>query len=171
MPKDFGTKALTWTIVANGEKQSIPFTLNKGYPIAPYKELGMGNAPPVLAFAQGGAKFTGPPVGIAATYTGRVNEPLTLNVWVEDPKAPAKAGRGRGRGGPPPVATVSLHKFRGPGEVTFDKAASAGHQAGRDGLDRGRLSTPRANTSCACRPTTSRARAAPASSAAGPMRT
>ena len=63
VPKDFGTKAVTWTIVANGEAQSIPFTLNKGYPISPYKELGMGNQPPVLAFSQGGAKVTGPPVG------------------------------------------------------------------------------------------------------------
>ena len=53
VPKDFGTKAITWTIVANGETQSIPFTLNKGYPISPYKELGMGNQPPVLAFTGG----------------------------------------------------------------------------------------------------------------------
>ena len=52
VPKDFGNKAITWTIVANGETQSIPFTLNKGYPITPYKELGMGNQPPVLWFAQ-----------------------------------------------------------------------------------------------------------------------
>ena len=37
--------------------------LNKGYPITPFKELGMGNQPPVLAFSEGGAKFTGPPVG------------------------------------------------------------------------------------------------------------
>jgi len=43
VPKDFGNKAVTWTIVSNGETQSIPFTLNKGYPISPLKELGMGN--------------------------------------------------------------------------------------------------------------------------------
>ena len=28
VPKDFGNKAITWTIVANGEAQSVPFTLN-----------------------------------------------------------------------------------------------------------------------------------------------
>lgn len=122
VPKDFGTKALTWTIVSNGETQSIPFTLNKGYPIAPFKELGMGNAPPVLTFSQGGDKFTGPPVGVAASYTGKVKEPLTLSVWVEDPKSPNESSPARGRGGPPPVATISMHKFRGPGDVTFDKA-------------------------------------------------
>ena len=118
VPKDFGTRTLTWTIVSNGETQSIPFTLNKGYPISPFKELGMGNQPPVLSFAQDGPKFTGPPVGTAATLTGTVGQPMTLNVWVEDPK-PAQGERGRG---PSSVASVSLHKHRGPGIVTFDKA-------------------------------------------------
>jgi hypothetical protein len=125
VPKDFGTKALRWTIVSHGEEQSIPLTLNKGYPISPYKELGMGNQPPVLAFSQGGAKVTGPPIGIAATLTGAVDQPLPISVWVEDPKATstgeAPAGGGRGFGLTPSVATVSLHKFRGPGKVTFEK--------------------------------------------------
>src|SRR6266851_5570579 len=74
VPKDFGNKVITWTIVANGESQSIPFTLNKGYPISPYKELGMGNQPPVLAFSQDGAKVTGPPTAVSASVTGTVNK-------------------------------------------------------------------------------------------------
>jgi hypothetical protein len=123
VPKDFGSKVVTWTIVSNGEAQSVPFTLNKGYPVSPYKELGMGNQPPVLAFTQGGAKVTGPPVGVSASFTGTVSQPVAISVWVEDPKAPGEAE-------PPPalfgpvakVATVSFHKFRGPGKVTFDKA-------------------------------------------------
>ena len=117
VPKDFGTKALTWTIVANGEKQSIPLSLNKGYPIAPFKELGMGNAPPVLSFADGGPKFTGPPAGVAATLTGTVGQPVALKVWAEDPKPE----QGEGGRGPSTVASISLHKFRGPGAVTFEK--------------------------------------------------
>lgn len=122
VPKDFGTKAITWTIVANGETQSVPFTLNKGYPISPFKELGMGNQPPVLAFSQGGTKVTGPPTAISATLTGTVGTPVPINVWVEDPKAPGDAESAAARGGPPSVATISFHKFRGPGAVTFDKA-------------------------------------------------
>ena len=99
VPKDFGTKTLTWTIVANGEAQSIPLTLNKGYPISPYEELGMHNKPPVLAFSEGGAKVTGPPTAVAATLTGTVNQPVEISVWVEDPKAPTEgAGFGGGRG-------------------------------------------------------------------------
>lgn len=122
VPKDFGAKAITWTIAANGEAQSIPFTLNKGYPISPFKELGMGNQPPVLAFSPNGTKVTGPPTAVSATYTGAVNQPITMSVWVEDPKAPGDAESAALRGGPPSVATVSFHKFRGPGKVAFDKA-------------------------------------------------
>jgi hypothetical protein len=123
VPKDFGTKVLTWTIVANGETQSIPFTLNKGYPISPFKELGMGNQPPVLAFSQGGAKVTGPPTGVSTSLTGTVNQPVAINVWGEDPKVPGgeSAGGLFGRGSSNFVASISLHKFRGPGKVTFDK--------------------------------------------------
>src|SRR5205814_5398463 len=109
------------TIVSNGETQSIPMTLNKGYPISPFKDLGMGNQPPVLAFSQGGAKVTGPPTGVSASFTGTVNQPVAISVWVEDPKAPGDAEAAAGRG-PSSVATVSFHEFRGPGKVTFDKA-------------------------------------------------
>lgn len=120
VPKDFGTKALRWTIVANGEEQSIPITLHKGYPISPYKELGMGNQPPVLAFSAAGAKVTGPPLGVSASLTGAVDQPVAISVWVEDPKVAGETGRG-GFFGSTSVATISLHKFRGPGKVTFEK--------------------------------------------------
>ena len=118
VPKDFGKKAITWTIVANGEVQSIPLTLNPGYPVTPYKELGMGNQPPSLAFSQGGPKVLGPPTAVAATLTGKVGQPVPLQVWVEDAKAPA--GEETGRAPAAKVATVSFHKFRGPGAVTFE---------------------------------------------------
>src|SRR4051812_27275186 len=112
VPKDFGKKSITWTITANGDSQSIPFSLNTSYTIAPFKEIGMGNAPPVLSFSQGGPKFTGPPVAVSATLTGKAKTPVAINLWVEDPKGKDEEGGGRGRG-TPSVATVSLHKFRG----------------------------------------------------------
>jgi hypothetical protein len=124
VPKDFGTKKMTWTVTANGETQSVPFALNKAYNIAPYKEIGMGNAPPVFAFSQGGPKFTGPPTATATTLTGKVGTPVPITMWVEDPKGKGQgeeAAGGRGRG-PASIAQVSLHKFRGPGDVTFDRA-------------------------------------------------
>jgi hypothetical protein len=120
VPKDFGKQKITWTLVANGEVQSIPFTLNAGYPITPYHELGMGNRPPVLSFSQGGSKVTGPPTTVAATLAGKSGQPTPIQIWVEDPKPEYKGESGRSRGGSS-VAMVSLHKYRGPGTVTFDR--------------------------------------------------
>lgn len=119
VPKDFGKKTVTWTITANGETQSIPFALNGSYNVAPFKEIGMLNEPPKIAFTQGGPKFAGPPMAIAATLTGKAKTPVALTMWVEDPKGRATEG-GRGRGSAS-IANVSLHKYRGPGTVTFDK--------------------------------------------------
>ena len=128
VPKDFGSKIIRWSITANGETQSIPLTLNPGYPITPFKELGMGNRPPVLTFSQGGAKFTGPPVGIATTLNGAVQQPVPISVWVEDPK-PEMEGAERPRGATG-VASVSFHRYRGPGAVTFDKARGSAAKQG-----------------------------------------
>lgn len=114
VPKDFGNKVVKWTLTANGETQSVPFTLNPGYPITPYKEIGMGNQPPVLWFAEGGAKVTGPPVGIAASFNGIANQPLPITFFADDVKEKdSKAAN---------VATVSMKKHRGPGDVTFERA-------------------------------------------------
>jgi hypothetical protein len=61
---------------------------------------------------------------VAATLTGKVGQPVPLQVWAEDPKPESKSeeaaapGRGRMSG----IATVSFHKYRGPGAVTFDNA-------------------------------------------------
>ncbi|MGD9905670.1 MAG: hypothetical protein AB7U83_19535 [Vicinamibacterales bacterium] len=122
VPKDFGTKAITWTITSNGETQSIPLTLNRNYPIEPYEEKGMGNKPPVFTF--GGTTYTGPPTAVAATLTGTVGEPVAISFVVADPKQ-TKQGSERRTSRSPGVATVSFHKFRGPGTVTFEPARIA----------------------------------------------
>ena len=70
VPKDFGNKSIRWTLTANGETQSVPMTLNPGYPITPFKELGMNNQPPTVWFSEGGAKVTGPPTTVAGSFTG-----------------------------------------------------------------------------------------------------
>jgi hypothetical protein len=136
VPRDFGDKKLTWTIVANGHTTSIPLSVHKQYQVEPYEEKGMGNTPPILRFEPGGATYTGPPIGIAATLAATAGEPLTLPAWVTDkpakitvdvPRPAAAAGRGRAPR-PDLVLTWSVH--RGPAGVTFadpkpaiDKAA------------------------------------------------
>ncbi len=54
---------------------------------------------------------------MAATLTGRVGQPVTLSVWSEDPKSPDATGTSGG--------SLSFHKYRGPGTVTFDRARAS----------------------------------------------
>jgi len=169
VPKDFGTKGTHMDHRRQRRDAVDSLTLNKGYPISPYEELGMHNKPPVLAFSEGGAKVTGPPTAVAATFTGTVNQPIEISIWVEDPKAPGE-GAGFGGRGSGAVATISLHKFRGPGKVTFDKSRIPVLNKAPWSPSRP-PSPPRATTPCGCRPTTSPARAAAGFSAAGPIPT
>ena len=122
VPKDFGTKAMKWTITSNGETQSIPLTLNPGYPITPFKELGMGNQPPRLWFTADGTKVMGPPTSVAGNFSGAVNQPVALTVFADDVKEKdSKAAN---------VATISFHKHRGPGDVKFESVRVPVRKAG-----------------------------------------
>jgi hypothetical protein len=119
VPKDFGTKKFVWTLAANGETTSIPLTLNPQYEISPFKDLAMGNTPPVLKFSPTGPDLTGPPRGIAASYTATTTQPATIEFWASDKGNTESSGPtgAFGRGGP--SVNISLHKFRGPGEIKF----------------------------------------------------
>ncbi|MEZ5292798.1 MAG: hypothetical protein R2745_17080 [Vicinamibacterales bacterium] len=119
VPKDFGNKTLTWSITANGETQSIPLGITKGYTIEPFQESGMGNKPPELTFAPTGTKVFGPPTTVAATYTGAVGQPVAIAFSVTDPKEVKKGSDLTARRTAGLVANLSFHKFRGPGGVKF----------------------------------------------------
>ena len=123
VPKDFGNKKLIWTIEANGERQSIPFSLHPGYVVTPFKEAGMSNSPPKLTFAENGPKLTGPAVGMAAELTGKVGEAIPIAVSIEDDKGIAQTKATS-------VGTVSFHKYRGPGGVKFDNSRVVAKQQG-----------------------------------------
>ena len=135
VPKDFGDKVIRWTLVANGETQTVPFSLNKGYPITPFKELGMGNQPPTLWFSPAGSKVMGPPVGVAGTFSGAVNQPVAITLFADDVKE--KDGRSGSN-----VATVSLHKHRGPGNVTYERARIPVPKAGEQVTANATFSAP-----------------------------
>lgn len=121
VPKDFGTKKLSWTLVANGESTVIPLSLNPAWEVSPFKDPAMGNTPPTIKFSPAGPVLTGPPRGIAASYTGGVGQPIDWEFWVAD------VGNTVSEAAPPPFArggpgiAVSLHKFRGPGEIKFTR--------------------------------------------------
>jgi hypothetical protein len=143
VPKDFGQKKLTWTIVSNGQTNAITLHTKPDYVVEPYEDAASKNTPPVLKFSADGPGFTGPPLAIAATYTATVGAPLELTLWASDegpkvnvpePGANRGRGRGRGRGGdaaaaaaaaagftPPPPLAVVWSMLRGPAAVKFDE--------------------------------------------------
>jgi len=129
LPKDFGSKKLTWTIVANGLTSTITLHTKPEYIVEPFEDAANKNTPPVLKFDPAGKTFTGPPNGIAATYTATVGTPLPLTVWASDegPKinVPERGRGGRGRGTP------------AAGIPTDDAAAAGGDTAARGAAGRG----------------------------------
>ena len=85
VPKDFGNKKLTWTIVANGHKTSVQFWLNPQYWIDYFKNGANGNEPPRIKFAMNGTEYIGPPKEkTVATLNATVGQPLDLTAWAAD---------------------------------------------------------------------------------------
>jgi hypothetical protein len=129
VPKDFGDKRLTWTIVANGQTTSLPIGVIKDYQVEPFKEVAQGNEPPKIQVDPKGPVFQGPPVGIAATLTGTVGQPVTLTATITDTAendpdlSPIELKR--------PPLTAYWSKYRGAGEVTFSEARPSVEKDGK----------------------------------------
>jgi hypothetical protein len=115
VPKDFGTKKLTWTLVTNGKTTVIPASLDPLWEIEPFKEAS-GNTPPLLRL-ESGASVQGPRPAVAAMSTSQ-DRPLGLNLWAADD---ARLIPGMPRPKTLPV-TLIITKFRGPGEVHIAEA-------------------------------------------------
>ncbi|MDP2389042.1 MAG: hypothetical protein Q8N52_01845, partial [Acidobacteriota bacterium] len=85
IPKDFGTKRLTWTLVANGHTTTVSFWANPPYWIDFYKNTANGNEPPRIKFAEAGPEYTGPPrERFVQTLSGTVGQPVTITAWAAD---------------------------------------------------------------------------------------
>ena len=113
VPKDFGGKKLTWTLVANGKTTQIPVGLDPLWELNPFKDA-TGNTPPFIGFSQAGP-FVNGPRGQSQSLSGTMSSPVPLNIWVAD-DASVIPGATRPR---TPAVTLTLSKFRGPGDVTF----------------------------------------------------
>ena len=105
LPKDFGTRKLSWTIVANGFTNTVTLHTNADYIVEPFEDAANKNTPPKFRFEPNGPIFTGPPSTIAAKFARTVGVPLPLTLWISDEGAkinvpdPSSRGRGRGRAG------------------------------------------------------------------------
>ncbi len=123
-PKDFKpTDKFTWTIVANGQSMSIPLRMNADYVMSPFKEIAVGNTPPVILFEPTGAGVQGPLASLATApvRTASVSTALPIELWASDDMK-FTSGTGSPVSSARQPVTVSLSKYRGPGKVTFEKA-------------------------------------------------
>ena len=85
VPKDFGTKKLTWTLNANGHTTTVTFWTNPQYWIDFYKNTANGNEPPRIKFSPTGPELIGPPrEKFVQTLTATVGTPLELTAWAAD---------------------------------------------------------------------------------------
>jgi hypothetical protein len=131
VPKDFGTKKLTWTITANGQTTSVAFWTNPAYWIDFFEHAASGNKPPVIKFAPNGPELTGPPLGVAQTLTAAVGQAVPLKLWASDAPALRKGAEAElaalrarsGRNPAPPPAIVG-------GQVIGSGGRGAGGAAG-----------------------------------------
>ena len=127
VPKDFGEKKLTWTLVANGKTTAIKLWLNRDYEISPFiasADVGPdADTPPTLRFQD--FKQEGPvvqgPQGLSTRRTTPVNKPLPLTVWVSDDGKWFSNSGAKPRNLSPIPVTVTWTKYRGPGAVIFAK--------------------------------------------------
>lgn len=84
LPKDFGNKKLTWTLVTNGQTTQVQLGMVAPYWIDFYKNAAKGNTPPIVKFEQAGPEHAGPPTGIAASLTATVGQALPITLWTRD---------------------------------------------------------------------------------------
>jgi hypothetical protein len=130
VPSDFGTKKLTWTLVANAQTNTITLHTDKLWVVEPFEDPASKNTPPVIKFDPAGPAFTGPPSGIAATLTTSQGVPLGLTAWVTD--EPAKLN----------VANALLLAPGEPLPALPGAAAGPAAAAGADGASRSAGAAP-----------------------------
>jgi hypothetical protein len=83
VPKDFGDRKLTWTIVSNGHTLSVPGHLGAAWIINPLWESGIGNTPPTISFDERGPSGQGPKP-VVVNRAVKAGEPLSLDVFAAD---------------------------------------------------------------------------------------
>jgi hypothetical protein len=110
VPKDFGTKKLTWTLTANGHTSTVQFWLNPKYWIDFYKNGANGNEPPRIKFSPTGPELIGPPrEKFVQTLTATVGQPLDLTAWAAD-QPPTTVFEAEGGGGGAATANRETRK-------------------------------------------------------------
>jgi len=121
VPKDFGTSRLTWSITVNGRTNAIPLKLVPDYVLQPFRDIAVGNTPPIIRFAPDGPTIQGPIAALskATTMKAKVGVPLAITTYAVDDGKYTSGSNAQPRNAPPPVE-LEWSKYRGPGDVKFD---------------------------------------------------
>ena len=124
VPKEFTTEQrLTWTLTINGQTTQIPLRLHRDYNVNPFRDIAVGNKPPIVRLAENGPTIQGPVALLsgAPVMSTALAEPLAVTAWVDDDGKYSSGSNQPIRDGRSPVEFI-WSKFRGPGAVTFDNA-------------------------------------------------
>jgi hypothetical protein len=123
MPKEYtAAQRFTWSLTVNGQTTSIPFWMNDLYEVSPFTDVAVGNKPPIIRFEATGPPIQGPiaMTAKAIARTATMSAGLALPVWASD-DAKYSSGSNAPQRNPPPPVILHWMKYRGPGDVTFDK--------------------------------------------------
>ena len=117
---DMGDGKVYWALNTRGESHSVPGHLDRGYYLdALDGEAGTGNTPPVLHFTLDGPPSQGPAGNFGPALTAPVGAPVSVSIWANDDwRFEPYWHRGRD----PDSLTLTWQKYRGPGNVSFDRA-------------------------------------------------
>jgi hypothetical protein len=116
LPKDIGSRKLTWTLTVRGHTASVPVNLGELYNIDALKSEGLNRIPPGLKLEPAGPVGMGP-AGTRATLNTVFPNALTLDSWLVNTETGGQANRFESR--PRRHVTLTWSKYRGPGTVTF----------------------------------------------------
>jgi len=121
VPKEFGTSRLTWTITVNGRTNAIPLKLVPDYILQPFRDVAVGNTPPIIRFSPDGPTIQGPIAALskATTLKAKVGVPLAITTYAVDDGKYTSGSNAQPRNAPPPVE-LEWSKYRGPADVKFD---------------------------------------------------
>ena len=123
VPRDFGSKKVTWTLRLRGETFAISGSLAPDWQIDALEgEAGSDNTPPALKFAENGPEGRGPGGITVGPLRAIVGSAMDLTVWATDDGHSAALATGTSTTGAP--VTLTWFKHQGPGEVTFTPPVS-----------------------------------------------
>jgi len=112
---------LTWSITVNGRTNAIPLKLVPDYILQPFRDVAVGNTPPIIRFSPDGPTIQGPIAALskATTLKAKVGVPLAITTYAVDDGKYTSGSNAQPRSAPPPVE-LEWSKYRGPGDVKFD---------------------------------------------------